>query len=108
MHEKHPAQNPKLAEKEGIKGIMLPGRSIIARAESEMTRLPAFSDHIMLLHGIDSDPGWSSWHTRFLGEVYAGDTLEVKYVISDKKEDKGYGILAIDFEINSADDKKLS
>jgi acyl dehydratase len=26
-------KNPKLAEKEGIKGIMLPGRSIIARAQ---------------------------------------------------------------------------
>ena len=101
-------KNPKLAEKEGIKGIMLPGRSIIARAEGEMTRLPAFSDHIMLLYGMDGDRGWSSRHTRFLGEVYAGDTLEVKNVISDKKEDKGYGILAIDFEINGADDKKLS
>jgi acyl dehydratase len=57
---------------------------------------------------MDGDRGWSSRHTRFLGEVYVGDTLEVKYVISDKKEDKGYGILAIDFEINRADDKKLS
>jgi acyl dehydratase len=46
-------KNPELAEKEGIKGIMLPGRSIIARAEGEMTRLPAFSDHIMLLYGMD-------------------------------------------------------
>ena len=42
-------KNPKLAEKEWIKGIMLPGRSIIAREEGERTRLPAFSDHIMLL-----------------------------------------------------------
>jgi hypothetical protein len=71
-------KNPKLAEKEGIKGIMLPGRSIIARAEGEMTRLPAFSDHIILLYGTAGDRGWSSRHTRFLGEVYAGDTLEVK------------------------------
>ena len=100
-------KNPELAEKEGIKGIMLPGRSIIARAEGEMTRLPAFLDHIMLLYGMDGDPGWSSRHTRFLGEVYAGDTLEVKYVISDKKENKDYGILAIDFEISRANDKKL-
>ncbi|HXV45170.1 MAG TPA: hypothetical protein VD736_00675, partial [Nitrososphaera sp.] len=31
-------ENPQLAEKEGIRGTMLPGRSIIARAEGEMTR----------------------------------------------------------------------
>jgi hypothetical protein len=29
----------------------------------------------------------------------------VKYIISEKKEDKGYGLLAIDFEISR--DKKL-
>jgi hypothetical protein len=59
-------KNPELAEKKGIKGVMLPGRSIIARAEGGMTRLPAFSDHVMLLYGMDGDPGWSSPHTRFL------------------------------------------
>lgn len=68
-------ENPQLAEKEGIRGIMLPGRSIIARAEGEMTRLPAFSDCVMLLYGMDGDPAWSNRHTRFLGEVYAGDEL---------------------------------
>jgi len=93
-------ENPKLAEEEGIRGTMLPGRSIIARAEGEMTRLPEFSDCIMLLYGMDGDPAWSSRHTRFLGEVYAGEELCVNYVVSEKKEDKGYGILAIDFEIS--------
>jgi hypothetical protein len=99
-------ENPQLAEKEGIKGTMLPGRSIIARAEGEMTRLPAFSDCIMLLYGMDGDPAWTGRHTRFLGEVYAGEELEVKYVVSEKKDDKGYGILAIDFEISRARDGK--
>jgi len=100
-------ENPQLAEKEGIKGMMLPGRSIIARVEGEMTRLPAFSDCVMLLYGMDGDPAWSNRNTRFLGEVYAGDELEVKYIVSEKKEDKGYGILAIDFEISRVRDKKL-
>jgi acyl dehydratase len=100
-------ENPELAEKEGIKGIMLPGRSIIARAEGEMTRLAAFSDCIMLLYGMDGDAAWSNRHTRFLGEVYAGEELLVKYTVSEKKEDKGYGILAIDYEITKARDGKL-
>ncbi|MEP0826125.1 MAG: hypothetical protein HRF40_11630 [Nitrososphaera sp.] len=100
-------ENPEIAEKEGIRGIMLPGRSIVARAEGEMTRLPAFSDCIMLLYGMDGDSNWNNRNTRFLGEVYAGEDLEVKYTISDKKEDKGYGILAVDFEITRARDNKL-
>lgn len=100
-------ENPQLAEKEGIKGTMLPGRSIIARAEGEMTRLPAFSDCIMLLYGMDGDPGWNSRNTRFLDEVYAGEELEVKYTVSEKKEDKDYGILAIDFEVSRPRKKKL-
>ena len=92
-------ENPELAEKEGI---MLPGRSIVARAEGEMTRLPEFADCIMLLYGMDGDQSWSGRHTRFLGEVYAGERLEAKYTVSDKKEDKGYGILAVDYEISKA------
>jgi hypothetical protein len=88
-------ENPRLAEKEGIKGTMLPGRSILARAEGEMTRLPAFSDCVMLLYGMDGDPTWNDRNTRFLGEVYAGEELEVKYLISEKKEDKGYGLLQL-------------
>jgi acyl dehydratase len=100
-------ENPQLAEKEGIKGTMLPGRSIIARAEGEMTRLPAFSGCVMLLYGMDGDPTWNNRNTRFLGEVYAGEELEVKYIVSEKKDDKGYGILAIDFVISRVRDNKL-
>ncbi len=100
-------ENQQLAEKEGIKCTMLPGRSIIARSEGEMTRLPAFSDCVMLLYGMDGDPAWSNRNTRFLGEVYAGEELGVKFIISEKKEDRGYGILAIDFEISRVRDKKM-
>ncbi len=101
-------ENPQLAEREGIKGTMLPGRSIIARVEGEMTRLDAFSDCIMLLYGMDGDPGWNGRHVRFLSEIYTGEQLFVKYVVSDKREDKGYGILAIDFEVSKKNNDKLA
>jgi hypothetical protein len=105
LHEK-----PELAAKEGIKGTLLPGRAIIARAEGEMTRLDIFSNNIMLLYGMDGDPKWDNRHTRFLGEVYAGDKLEVEYSISGKKEggnSEMYGILSIDVQIKRISDNKL-
>ena len=104
LHEK-----PELATKEGIKGTLLPGRAIIARAEGEMTRLDKFSDCIMFLYGMDGDAKWDNRHTRFFGEVYAGDKLEVEYSISDKKEgtSEGYGILSVDIQIKRNSDNKL-
>lgn len=93
-------ENPELAAREGIRGVLLPGRSVIARAEGEMTRLPEFSDCVMLLYGMDGDPDWGGRQTRFLGEVYAGDALDATYTIASKKEEKGYGILRVDFEIS--------
>lgn len=95
-------ENAELAAKEGIKGTLVPGRAIIARAEGQMTRLPEFSDCIMLLYGMDGDPGWGNRQTRFMGEVYTGDVLDVKYKVASKKEEKGYGILQIDYEISKA------
>lgn len=95
-------ENPELAAKEGIKGVLLPGRSVISRTEGEMTRLPAFSDCVMLLYGMDGDPDWGGRQTRFLGEVYVGEALEAKYIIVSKKEEKGYGILRVDYEIAKA------
>ena len=103
LHEKH-----ELAAKEGIKGILLPGRAILARAEGEMTRLDIFSNTIMLLYGMDGDPKWDNRHTRFLGEVYVGDELEVEYTVSDKKEgtSEKYGILSIDIQIKQLNNSK--
>jgi hypothetical protein len=60
LHEK-----PELDAKEGIKGIILPGRAILTRAEGEMTRLDIFSNNIMLLYGMDGDPKWNNRHTSF-------------------------------------------
>jgi acyl dehydratase len=101
-------ENPELAAKEGIKGILLPGRAILARAEGEMTRLDIFSNTIMLLYGMDGDPKWDNRHTRFLGEVYVGDELEVEYTVSDKKEGNSekYGILSIDVQIKQLSNNK--
>jgi len=100
-------ENPDLAAREGIKGTLVPGRAIIARAEGEMTRLDAFAGNIMLLYGMDGDPSWNNRNTRFLGEVYIDDELEVQYSISDKKDEEKYGILSIDFEIRRVKDGKL-
>jgi len=104
LHEK-----PELAAKEGITGTLLPGRAVIARAEGEMTRLDIFSDCIMLLYGMDGDPNWDNRHTRFLGEVYAGDELEVEYSVSDKieRDSERYGILSINVQIRRISDNKL-
>jgi len=102
-------ENAEIAKQEGVKGILIPGRSIIARAEGTMTRLDAFSDCIFLLYGMNCDPSWQNRHTRFIGKVYAGEELEVKYIISDKRDakNKDYGILGIDFEITRSTDNKL-
>lgn len=101
-------KKPELAAKEGIKGTLLPGRAILARAEGEMTRLDLFCDTIMLLYGMDGDPKWDNRHTRFLGEVYVGDELEVEYTVSDKKEGNSekYGILSIDVQIKQLNNSK--
>ncbi len=104
-------ENLELAAKEGIKGTtLLPGRAIMARAEGEMTRLDIFANNIMLLYGMDGDPTWNNRHARFLGEVYAGDELEVEYSISDKKGEENsesYGILSVDVQIKRISDSKL-
>ena len=100
-------ESAELAAMEGIRGRMLPGRAIVARAEGEMTRLKEFSDCIMLLYGMDGDAGWQGRHTRFLGEVYPGEELNVKYIVSGKTQDRGYGILSVDFEITRVHDCKL-
>jgi acyl dehydratase len=87
-------ENAELAAKEGINGVLLPGRSVIARAEGEMTRLPQFSDCIMLLYGMDGDMAWGGRQTRFLGEVCVGDALDTRYPIVSKKKKKGMAFCA--------------
>ena len=58
---------------------------------------------------MDGDPNWDNRHTRFMGEVYAGDELEVEYSISNKVEENSerYGILSIDLQIRRISDNKL-
>src|SRR5574341_903657 len=63
-------ENSKLAQKEGIKEAFLSGRSVLARAEGEMTRLDPFSNNVMMLYGMDGDPSWNFRQTRFLGKVH--------------------------------------
>lgn len=57
---------------------------------------------MMLLYSMDGDTGWGERQTRFSGEAYAGEALDVKYTIVSKKEEKDYGILPVDYEISKA------
>lgn len=43
---------------------------------------------------MDGDNSWNNRQTRFLAEAYVGDELEVKYIVSDKREENTgrYGI----------------
>lgn len=82
-----------------MKGLLRPYRSVLARAEGEMTRLPEFSDCVMLVYGMDGDVAWGARQTRFLKEVYVGDMLETKYIIRSKTKTEMHGILGIDYEI---------
>jgi hypothetical protein len=103
-------ENKELAEKEGIEDAFLSGRSIIARAEGEMTRLDAFTNNVIMLYGMDGDPSWNYRQTRFLNEVHPGEELSIKYIVSNKinTDDQDYGILSVDFEIRKTKDQKLA
>jgi len=48
---------------------------------------------VTLLYGMDGDLAWSSRHTRFLGEFYAGEELGVKYIVSEKRRTKARACL---------------
>jgi hypothetical protein len=63
-----------------------------------------------LLYGMDGDAKWNNRNTRFLGEAYAGEELEVEYYVSDKREGSNsdsYGILSIDVHVKRLRDDKL-
>lgn len=82
----------------------MPDRTVIATAQGEMTRLPAFSDCMMLLYGMDGDSEWAGHQTCFVGEIYAGDTLDAGYRVAPKKyEGEGYRILRVDYERSRSD-----
>ena len=102
-------ENSEMAKKEGVKQQFLSGRSILSRAEGEMTRQEIFSDSIMMLYGMDGDPSWKCRQTRFLKEVHPGEELLVKYIVSEKTDtpNSPYGILSIDFEIYKEKEQQL-
>lgn len=91
-----------MAEKEGIKGSFLSGRSILARAEGEMTGLHVFSNNIIKLYDMDGDTSWNCRQTRCLVK-FIPERNSVKYIVSQKTDidDHGYGIVSIDLEIKS-------
>jgi hypothetical protein len=75
------------------------GRAIIARMEGEFTRLSQIYGNMILLYGMDGDPGWENRNARFLKPLYIDEILKIKYTISDKKDqDDEFGIIVVDFE----------
>jgi len=78
---------------------IISGRAIIARMEGEFTRLSQIYGNMILLYGMDGDPGWENRNTRFLKPLHIDEILKIKYTISDKKDqDDEFGIIAVDFE----------
>jgi hypothetical protein len=75
------------------------GRAVIARMEGEFTRLSQIYGNMILLYGMDGDPGWENRNTRFLKPLHVDEILKIKYTISDKKDqDDEFGIITVDFE----------
>lgn len=75
------------------------GRAIISRMEGEFTRLSQIYGNMILLYGMDGDPGWENRHARFLKPLHVDEILKIKYTISDKKDiDDEFGMIAVDFE----------
>ncbi|MBM3905173.1 MAG: hypothetical protein FJ354_00610 [Thaumarchaeota archaeon] len=75
------------------------GRAITARIEGEFTRLSQIYGNMILLYGMDGDPGWENRNTRFLKPLHVDEILKIKYTISEKKDqDDEFGIIVVDFE----------
>lgn len=75
------------------------GRAIIARMEGEFTRLSQIYGNMILLYGMDGDPGWENRNTRFLKPLHVDEVLKIKFTLSDKKDlDDEFGMITVDFE----------
>jgi hypothetical protein len=75
------------------------GRAIIARMEGEFTRLSQIYGNMILLYGMDGDPGWENRNTRFLKPLHVDEVIKIKFTLADKKDlDDEFGMIAVDFE----------
>lgn len=78
---------------------MISGRAILAKMEGEFTRLKEMYGNLLIFYGVDGDPSWSNRQTRFLKPLFTNEKLNIKFKISDKRDnDNEFGLLAVDFE----------
>ncbi|MGI0066111.1 MAG: hypothetical protein ACREA5_01275 [Nitrosotalea sp.] len=78
---------------------MVSGRAILSKMEGEFTKLEEMYGNLLIFYGVDGDQNWNNRQTRFLKPIYTGDTLKIKFVISEKREiNDEFGLIGIDFE----------
>lgn len=87
---------------------MVSGRAILSKMEGEFTRLEQMYGNLLIFYGIDGDVSWNSRQTRFLKPLYTGETLKIKFRISDKREiSEEFGLIAVDFEGTNQEGKTV-
>ena len=87
---------------------MVSGRAILSKMEGEFTRLEQMYGNVLIFYGIDGDPEWKNRQTRFLKPLYIGETLKIKFRISDKRElSEEFGLIAVDFEGTNQEGKTV-
>ena len=87
---------------------MVSGRAILSKMEGEFTRLEQMYGNVLIFYGIDGDPEWKNRQTRFLKPLYTGETLKIKFRISDKRElSEEFGLIAVDFEGTNQEGKTV-
>ncbi|HJW19872.1 MAG TPA: hypothetical protein VJ571_04875 [Candidatus Nitrosotalea sp.] len=87
---------------------MVSGRAILSKMEGEFTRLDEMYGNLLIFYGVDGDQDWNNRQTRFLKPLHTGDKLEIKFVISEKREiNEEFGLIGIDFEGKDPDGKTV-
>ena len=78
---------------------MVSGRAILSKMEGEFTRLNEMYGNLLIFYGIDGDPNWNNRQTRFLKPLFTDEKLNIKFKISDKRDQNNeFGLLVVDFE----------
>ncbi|HZS74329.1 MAG TPA: hypothetical protein VFA69_07490 [Candidatus Nitrosotalea sp.] len=87
---------------------MVSGRAILSKMEGEFTRQEQMYGNLLIFYGIDGDPEWKNRQTRFLKPLHTGETLKIKFKISDKREiSQEFGLIAVDFEGTNQEGKTV-
>lgn len=83
------------------------GRAILSRMEGEFTRLGQIYGNQILHVGTDGDPDWEGRCTRFLRPLAVDEVLNIRFRLTDKRDDGEYGRIAVDFEGTNRDGETI-